>query len=67
MTKTHYSLREFATVVGVKAHRIVYAITNGYLTEPERIMNFRMFSEEDIAAAKEYFSRPRKDAKQRSE
>ena len=34
MTKPHYSLKDVAEIVGVKAHRIAYAISNGYLAEP---------------------------------
>ena len=56
MTK-HYSLNEVARIVGVKAHRISYAITNAFLPEPEeRITNRRMFTDEDVKAAKKYFS-----------
>lgn len=56
MTKKQYSLMECATLVGVKAYRIIYAINNRFLSEPARIMNFRMFTEADVAAAKKYFS-----------
>lgn len=56
MTK-HYSLNEVARIVGVKAHRISYAITNAFLPEPEeRITNRRMFTDEDVKAATKYFS-----------
>ena len=56
MTK-HYSLNEVAKIVGAKAHRISYAISNGFLNEPvERITNRRMFTETDLEAAKKYFS-----------
>jgi hypothetical protein len=54
----HYSLKQVAEILAVKPHRISYAISTGYLAEPaERIMNFRMFTEADVAAAKEYFSK----------
>ena len=65
----HYSLKEVAKIVGVKAHRISYAVSNGYIAEPEeRITNRRMFTEADLLAAKKYFATqpkvgrpPRKD------
>lgn len=59
MTQTHYSLKEVATIVGVKAHRIAYAISNGYLPEPaERVTNRRLFSTIDLQAALVYFAKP---------
>lgn len=59
MTQTHYSLKEVAKIVGVKAHRIAYAISNGYLPEPaQRITNRRLFSTTDLQAALVYFAKP---------
>jgi DNA-binding transcriptional MerR regulator len=53
----HYSLKEIAKIVGVKAHRISYALSNGFLPEPaERITNRRIFTEADLQAAKTYFA-----------
>jgi DNA-binding transcriptional MerR regulator len=58
MTKTHYSLNEVAKIAGVKAHRISYAIANGYLPEPaQRITNRRLFSTADLQAAMIYFAK----------
>lgn len=58
MNQRHYSLKQVAEIVGVKAHRISYAVSNGFLPEPaERITNRRMFTEADVAAAKQYFAR----------
>lgn len=57
MTQQHYSLKEVAKIVGVKAHRISYAVSNGYLPEPAaRITNRRMFTDADVEAAKKYFA-----------
>ncbi|HEX4144539.1 MAG TPA: MerR family transcriptional regulator [Pirellulales bacterium] len=68
MKQNYYSLKEIAAEVGVKAYRISYAISTGFLKEPaERITNRRMFSEADLQAAKKYFAvtpkygRPRKE------
>lgn len=53
----HYSLNEVAKIVGAKAHRISYAISNGFLKEPsERITNRRLFTEADLQAARKYFA-----------
>lgn len=58
MNQKHYSLKQVAEIVGVKAHRISYAVSNGFLPEPaERITNRRMFTESDVAAAQRYFAR----------
>lgn len=59
MTEKHYSLNEVAKIVGVKAHRISYAIANGYLQEPaQRVTNRRLFSKTDLQAALLYFAKP---------
>jgi hypothetical protein len=59
MRQSHYSLKDVARIVGVKAHRIAYAVSNGYLPEPaQRITNRRLFSDADILAAQEYFAKP---------
>jgi len=59
MTKPHYSLKEVVEIFGVKAHRIAYAISNGYLAEPsEQVTNRRLFSTADLQAALLYFATP---------
>lgn len=59
MTEKHYSLNEVSKIVGVKAHRIAYAISNGYLPEPaQRVTNRRLFSTADLQAALLYFAKP---------
>ena len=64
MTQKHFSLKEVADIVGVRPHRISYAVSNGFLTEPiERITNRRMFTSSDVEAAMKYFTG--KDAKKR--
>ncbi len=61
MTEKHYSLNEVAKIAGVKAHRIAYAISNGYLQEPaQRVTNRRLFSTSDLQAALVYFAKPNK-------
>ncbi len=61
MTEKHYSLNEVAKIAGVKAHRIAYAIANGYLPEPaQRVTNRRLFSTADLQAALLYFAKPNK-------
>ena len=59
MTQAIYSLKDVAALVGVKPHRIEYALRNGYLAEPsERVTNRRIFSTADLQAAMVYFSKP---------
>ncbi len=55
--KKHYLLNEAAKLVGIPGYRISYAITNGYLPEPEeRLNNHRLFTAEDIARIAEHFA-----------
>jgi DNA-binding transcriptional MerR regulator len=60
MTHQHvYSLKDVAALVGVKPHRIEYALKNGYLPEPaERVTNRRIFTVTDLQAALLYFAKP---------
>jgi len=54
-----YSMKDVAALVGVKQHRIEYALKNGYLREPaERVTNRRIFTTADLQAAMVYFSKP---------
>jgi len=68
MNQQHFLLNEVARLVGVKAHKISYAIGNGYLPEPpERINNKRIFTPTDIAEIGEYFrSKARKGGRHES-
>ena len=52
-----YTTGEVARLVGVQAHRIVYAIQTGKLHEPEqeRHAGQRCFSEDDVRAIARYF------------
>jgi DNA-binding transcriptional MerR regulator len=53
----HFLLGQAAKIVGVPAYRINYAISNGYLPEPEeRLSNHRIFTASDIAGIKAYFA-----------
>lgn len=55
--KKHYLLNEVARLVGVRGHRISYAITNGHLPEPEeRLNNHRLFTEADVVRIKKFFA-----------
>ncbi|MEZ5943920.1 MAG: hypothetical protein R3C18_21190 [Planctomycetaceae bacterium] len=43
-------------LIGVKRHRIEYAIANGSIPEPElRIANKRVFTTEDVQRIADYF------------
>ena len=57
MTQQHFLLNEVARLVGVKAHKIHYALGNGYLDEPtERINNKRIFTTKDVSRIRDYFA-----------
>ncbi len=61
MAKEHFLINEVARLVGVKAHRIQYAISNSYIEEPaERINDKRIFTAQDIERVRAYFSAEQK-------
>lgn len=52
-----YHLNQTARLVGVRAWRISYAISQGYLPEVSRLSNQRIFTPADIIRIREYFSK----------
>jgi DNA-binding transcriptional MerR regulator len=54
--KQLYSMTAFAKLLGKKAFQIHYALENGYLPEPNRVSNRRLFSDQDLTLAKRYFA-----------
>ena len=49
MKKSHYLTGEVARLLKTPAHKITYAIGNGYVPEPaQRIANKRLFAPDDI-------------------
>jgi hypothetical protein len=50
-----YHLNQAARLVGVRAWRISYAISQGYLREVSRLSNQRIFTPADIIRIGEYF------------
>ena len=57
-----YLLNDAAKRAGVRGYQIAYAISQGYLPEPEQWFNRqRVFTDDDIARIKEYFAtRPKR-------
>ncbi len=55
--KNHYLLNQAAKKVGVRSYQIAYAITQGYLPEPElRVSHQRLFTEKDVERIRTYFT-----------
>jgi DNA-binding transcriptional MerR regulator len=55
------TIKDVATLLGVQAYRIAYAITAGHVAEPEqRLLNKRLFSDEDVRRLETYFAAKRK-------
>jgi hypothetical protein len=52
-----YHLNEAARLVGVRAWRISYAISQGYLPEVSRLSNQRIFTDADIVRIRRYFAK----------
>jgi len=51
-----YGLGEVSKLTGVLRHRIVYALQNGYLPEPQAwISNQRAWNEEEVIQLAQYF------------
>jgi DNA-binding transcriptional MerR regulator len=51
-----YITGEVAKKLGVRAHRIIYALNQGFVEEPEERFNrTRIFTEEDVERLGEYF------------
>jgi len=59
-----YSMTAFAKLLGKKAFQIHYALENGYLPEPSRVANRRLFSDQDLLLAKQHFSKKSKQEKE---
>lgn len=57
-----YLLNDAAKRAGVRGYQVAYAISQGYLPEPQQWFNRqRVFTDEDIARIKEYFAaRPKR-------
>ena len=55
--KRQYHLNQAARLVGVRAWRISYAISQGYLPEVSRLSNQRIFTDADIIRIREYFNK----------
>lgn len=55
--KDQYLLHQAAALVGVRGWRIAYAISQGYLPEPEQRFNHqRVFTNQDIERIRAYFA-----------
>ena len=57
-----YLLNDAAKRAGVRGYQVAYAITQGYLPEPQQWFNRqRIFTDQDIVRIKEYFAtRPKR-------
>lgn len=52
----YYILGDVARLLGIKAHRIVYAVTSGHLPEPAlRVGHKRVFTAEDLERIARHF------------
>lgn len=51
-----FSLKDVARMLGVRSHRVGYAVSSGAVPEPDqRLGNKRVFTEEDIRRLAEHF------------
>lgn len=57
MKQQHVLLTEASRMVGVKPYKVLYAIQVGYICEPQRIGNKRIFGREDLARLAAHFGR----------
>jgi hypothetical protein len=54
------SIGEVAALLGIRRHRIEYAITSGYIAEPARFLGKRAFSPTDVRIAASWFGKDNK-------
>lgn len=55
-----YSLRDVAKLIGVRSHRIGYAVSSGAVPEPAlRLGNKRIFTPDDVVRLAAHFGVPR--------
>jgi DNA-binding transcriptional MerR regulator len=50
-----FSMRQIASMVGVKTHQIAYAHLEGYLPEVQRVLGHRVYTETDLEMVRAYF------------
>lgn len=50
-----FLINQIGKAIGVKTHRIAYAIRSGSLPEPQRIGNKRIFTPEQVEEIANYF------------
>ncbi len=51
-----YSLKDVARVLGVRSHRVGYAVSSGAVPEPDlRLANKRIFTTDDVIRLAEHF------------
>lgn len=59
MTTNFLSLSQVAALLGIRKHRIEYAITSGHIPEPPiRFLGKRVFGPAEVRVAASYFGRP---------
>jgi hypothetical protein len=55
------SISQVATLIGVRKHRIEYALSEGYVSEPKmRFLNKRLFDPSEVCAVASYFGQGRR-------
>jgi hypothetical protein len=57
MQTTFLSLSQVAALIGIRRHRIEYALTSGFIPEPRRFLNKRAFDAAEVRAVASYFGR----------
>jgi hypothetical protein len=51
------SISQVAALLGIRKHRIEYAIVSGYLAEPMRFVGKRVFDPAEVRAVAAYFGK----------
>lgn len=64
MPKELFLLREAAKRIGVRPHQLDYAILSGFIPQPARLGNMRVWTESDLQTAKRHFASKQKSTKE---
>jgi len=57
MQNTLLSISQVAILLGIRKHRIEYALTSGFIPEPRRFLNKRAFDPAEVCVIASYFGK----------
>ena len=61
------SITQVASLLGIRKHRIEYALTSGFIAEPRRFLNKRAFDAAEVCTIAAYFEKDDRHGKKDGE